>query len=458
MGHADLIARKLHEVLTSLGHPCTLHGRTVELTRWSLRVDVMEGKENHSANGVIVMPAIISSHALLPHGFARELGVGLGDGPERAANNVAANWMLLFFPLLKFLLDDDAHDCTVHEEPLDHPADPQPYRLVAGPVSTVGFEKDSPGERIQSMLWNTFADLLLPQLSPGVHHIRCFAATMPDGPNADVFVDGAQWDQGTERLREFAQRLPAPDAASPLRSLKQHLMVRPSDLETGARREEAWCIARWTSALEGKMSVGSREQLPNVLLALFTSPRCSSDEQQWRSLLAKGLPEPAVEELISFLQSAAARVILEGKAQFSDTYYLVNQDTRHAVERRYDQTKVFTTGAEAFGLLMRQGLATEEIQSLAQWSAEMSGVRQAVASSGSFTGGRFTQMIHSTRAPIVGVDLDTLLAKPKAPNPPGGGIEASPAPRAPHQASMPAASVRSSRLSKPQGKRWWKIW
>lgn len=35
--------------------------------------------------------------------------------------------------------------------------------------------------------------------------------------------------------------------------------------------------------------------------------------------------------------------------QFSDTYYLVNQKTRQAVERRYDQTEVFTTGAEAFG-------------------------------------------------------------------------------------------------------------
>jgi hypothetical protein len=449
MAHAELIAKRLHDVLTSLGHPCTLEGRTLGVTRWSLRVEVVEGQENCSPNGVIIMPTIVASHPLLPHGFARELGVGLSDGLEQAANNVAANWMLLFFPLLKFLFEDDAHDCTVHEEPVDLPADRQPYRLVASAVWAVGFEKEGPGAHVsQSLLWNAFSDLLLPRLSPGVHHIRCFAAAMPDGRKADVFVDGAQWAEGTERLRELAQRLPTPDAASPIRSLKQQLLVRPSDLETGARREQEWCVARWTRALDRKIGPGSGEHLTSVLLALFTLPRCCSEEQQWQSLLGKGLAEPAVEELISFLQSAAARVLLDGKAQFSDTYYLVNQRTRLAVERRYDQTSIFTTGLEAFGTLMRQGLATEEIQTLAQWSAEMSGVRQAIAKTGNFTGGRFTQMIHSTRAPIAGVDLDTLLSKPKPPQPP---------PR-PQALRRPPPPVRSNASSKAAGKPWWKIW
>lgn len=46
----------------------------------------------------------------------------------------------------------------------------------------------------------------------------------------------------------------------------------------------------------------------------------------------------------------------------------------------------------------------------------MSGVRQALAKTGKFTGGRFTQMIHSTHAPIAGVDLDMLLSKPQPAN------------------------------------------
>ena len=200
----------------------------------------------------------------------------------------------------------------------------------------------------QSLLWNAFSGALLPTLSPGVHHIRCYVAAMPDGCNADVFVDGTEWPEGGKRLRELARTFPAPDVANPIRSLKQHLLVRPSDLETGARREEVWQITRWSSALAEHMDPASSAILPNILLALIIMGRATSDEQQRRSLGERNLQEPLIDELISFLQSAAARVLLKGKAEFSETYYLANTRTRQAVERRYDETPVFATGVRVF--------------------------------------------------------------------------------------------------------------
>lgn len=220
-------------------------GAIIQLTRWSLRVHVVEGQtKRNDHNATVIMPAIVATHGLLPHGFARELGVGIDKTIEQAANNVVANWMLLFFPLMEFLFEDSSHDCTVHEEPIDLPSDPQPYRLVGSPVWSMGFEQfGQPEGMSQSLLWNAFSGALLPTLSPGVHHIRCYVAAMPDGCNADVFVDGTEWPEGGKRLRELARTFPAPDVANPIRSLKQHLLVRPSDLETGARREEVWQIA-----------------------------------------------------------------------------------------------------------------------------------------------------------------------------------------------------------------------
>jgi hypothetical protein len=96
--HADLIAQRINHVLHSLGHESTLHDCAITIPKWRLRVDVHEGETREHSNGFAIFPAIISAHHLLPRGFARELGVGIGDSVQRAADAVSTNWMLLFFP------------------------------------------------------------------------------------------------------------------------------------------------------------------------------------------------------------------------------------------------------------------------------------------------------------------------------------------------------------------------
>jgi hypothetical protein len=278
----------------------------------------------------------------------------------------------------------------------------------------VGFERDDmpPSGISQSLLWNTFCESLLAGLKPGVHHIRCYVAKMPDGAKADVFVDAVEWAEGSQHLRKIAEGLPESTAAKPVRALKQHLMVRPDDVAAAAAANERLQMAEWAASLDQRVSEQTRTRMADVLTALCVMGRYGAAPEQEQALIERGLTVHVAEALVSFLQSAAARVLLQGQAEFSETYFLVNQQTRKGIECRYDKTPEFAAGVEIFGKLREMKLAEPEIEFVASASAEMSGVRQALAERGSFSGGKFTQMMHSTTSQLVdGVDVDVLLAR-----------------------------------------------
>ncbi|MEN6625045.1 MAG: DUF6348 family protein [Candidatus Sumerlaeia bacterium] len=421
MGHTERIAQEIAGCLKTAGHECETRGSMLTITRWGVRVSVTEGGARENPGRVTLTPTITACHPRLPKGFARELAVGLGETEQDAIGSIAFYWMLLFFPTLKFLFDEHPHDCAVVEAPVALARDDsQPYRLIAGPVQMVGFGdgKQQPEQLSQTLLWNSFSDLLLPALSPGVHHVRCYAGSYGEEVSADVFVDGEEWPEGGERLARLAGDFPAPDDENPVHSLKQHLLVRPEDLGAGADRELKAQVAEWAAAVEDGIDASRRQLLPDVLRALFVMARHGADEQAEQEIVRQGTPPAAAAALLTFIPSAAARVILPKTIRFSETYYWANYETRRAAERRYDQTPLFMAALETCSLLAGRQLAGHEITAAASTSAEVGSVLEAAEKELKIDGFRFTSIIHQTTEPVDGEDLDQLMAQFSPPKKP----------------------------------------
>lgn len=418
MTHGQMIAQKTADVLKSIGYDCVAQGGTFTLPKWGLQVDVYDGKKNEQPGRVAIFPEIVALHRYLPGGFARELGVGLATTLEDAAGRVSANWMLLFFPLMKFMFDAQPHDCLVFDQPIHLPAAPADagFKLFAGPVQTVGFENTAAPEGVrQTLLWDAFRDALLPGLRPGVHHIRCYAGRMPDGPRADVFLDGQEWAEGSRRLQQLAQTfLPAPDERNPMFALKQHLLIRPSNLESAFDWEWADRTAAWAASVKDQIDPAHRAHVEAILDGLFAMARYRDEAASERALIARGIPALVAGQLTAFLPSAAARVLLAGKVGFSETYFWRNVTTNRAVERRYDQTPLFTAAVAIFHALYTSRVAAVEVSQVGYTSAEMNGVAKVMEKGGKIEKLRFSTMIHSTHEPVDGEDLDQLMAA-KAP-------------------------------------------
>lgn len=440
MGHCELIARKTADVLRSIGYDCDPgdNDSTLVIRKWGARVSVLEGNAREEPGRVALFPAIVVFHRHLPGGWARELAVGMGATTADAVDAISASWMLLFFAPLKFLFDPHPHDCTVHEQPLDLPQFPgAAYRLLAGPLQMVGFgEAGQVKDVSQSVLWNAVADLLQPRLGRGVHHVRCYVGKFGGKVSADVFVDGEEWPDGSSRLRELAATFPEPDDAHPIYALKQHLFVRPEDLQAEAAAAQSEQVAGWQAAIGDQIEPTHRELAPHVLRGVHVFARAgwADEDERERTLIERGTRPDVAAALVAFLPSAAARLVLDGQVEFSPTYHWKNRRTGRAVERHYDQTPAFTAALHILRLLKQHGFA-DAVEAVASGSAEMNGARQALAQQGKLTGARFTAMIHHTDEDVDG----EVLAPPTTP---------APRDRPPDAPSRPIA----------RAKPWWKFW
>jgi hypothetical protein len=292
------------------------------------------------------------------------------------------------------------------------------------------------------MLWEAFRDVLHSQLRPGVHHIRCYGGRSPQGISADVFLDGIEWPEGSQHLRDFAQRLlPEPDGQRFMSAVKQHLLIRPADLAAAVAWERADRTAAWATAAHARIDQVHLPQLELVLHGLFVMARHFSEEDSERALIGQGVPETLARQLTAFLPSAAARIVLEGKAQFSETYFWRNAQTNRAVERRYDQTPLFTAAVAVFKALYSAEEAGNEIYRIGSSSAEFNAVVQAMQKGEKLEKSRFTSMIHTTSEPVDGDDIEQLMAA-KIPSKPA-------VPSAPPALPAPAPTSRRPK---------WKFW
>lgn len=416
MAHAGMIASKLSKGLNETGHECRVEDEGVLLLpKWDLQVEVAEGQEQAENGTVAIMTEVFARHRLLPKGYARELAVGLARSHEDAAGTIAAGWLLLFLPPLKFLFEEHPHDCFVHEEPVDIPhALGLGYRLLAGPVQSTGFDADDGGANPvvrQTVFWDALRDVVTPHIGHGVHHVRCYTCRTLEGVEADVFLDAEEWPEGSDRLRRIAEAFPAPTDVAPIYALKQHLIIRPDDLEDGLEREQAERARVWSEALRPYLKGRHAGELPQVLRALFVMSRRGSPESHEGALLRAGVPAMVASRLVTFLPSAAVRASMGGRVKFPDTYLWTNHEAQLAVERRYDETGIFTAADEILSSLRRAGLAEHEILAVAGTSAEMRVILQAMEKGAKPESLRLTMTIHQTDEHVDGEDLNAIVGR-----------------------------------------------
>ena len=416
MSHDKLLLDKLADVLRAV-RPVERQEYFLLLPDWKLRLHAEDCRVQEHPCGCMVQGSLVACHPYLPGGFVRELLVGVGSDLNDAVGRGILGWCLLVLPTLKFIFEDDPHDCLVNVEDILLPnASQAECRLIEGPVQPMGFSDPGPTEAIQSRLVNTFRDQLLPALGDGVHHLRCFACKTAEGASADVFLNGTEWAEGSKRLQEHASGFPEPDEANPIYSLKQHLLVRPVDLPAGLSEEMRRQLDQWQKAVAAPAESSVREALPAVLRATYLiGRRHAFSEREYEDVLkADGMSATLADQLAAFLPSAAAWVLMKGKVRFCEEYLWTNSLTNRAVRRRYDQTPVFMAALHAYAELARQGMASQEISTVARTSAEMNGISQALAKGTNLDGARITLMIVHTREPVDGEDLNVLLGRSRS--------------------------------------------
>jgi hypothetical protein len=391
----------------------------------------------------MVTPSIETRHSVFPNGLARELGVGRGTTAQEAADMVSANWALLFRPLLKFMFEDNPHDCLVAQWPLELPGDKgYAYRVLAGPLQFMGFDaKSAQASARQDCLFKTFADALVPKLSPGVHHLRCYVGAFADGVQGDVFVDGEEWPECSALLRQLGDTFPAVTDENPMYTYKQHLLVRPEDLGAGQRRTADHFVRVHAAAIESKVSAAHRPLLETILRGLYETQRFLDHDQANAPLLASGIDELTLGRMASFLPSACARVVLGNAPRYSDTYVLRDIQTNQAVERRYDQTPVFMAALEIAQSLWDAKLAIVQVYEIGLTSAELNSVLKAGIKKEQLNTLSLTCTIHSTGEPVEGRPLDEVFAGMERLNPAA-------------KSALKAAVPVQQRAKRP----WWRFW
>ena len=253
-----------------------------------------------------------------------------------------------------------------------------------------------------------FRDLVIPDLSRGVHHVRCYVGRFADGVRADVFVNGEECKEASSRLAQLAEEFPEPDERHPIMAMKQHLLLRPADLEADFREEMEETVAAWRTVVGDRVEGADETMVGYVLRGLFVMSRDWGGERE-AALVREGVPRDVAARLISFMESAAARVVLGDRVEYSPTYYWANHRTRRAVERRYDQTAEFMAALRVMRALREAGVAQKEIGAVASGSAEVGLVEQAIAQTGKFTGGKIAAMMHGTNEAVEGEDLEVAM-------------------------------------------------
>ena len=305
------------------------------------------------------------------------------------------------------------------------------YRIVAGPVQTNGID-GSAGHIGQTKLWDAVSDLLLPKIRHGVHHLRFFTGRTGQGVSGDVFLDGSMWEEGSERVRELAKTLPEPTSEQPMVTLKQHLFLRTKDIAASVHRAEQEKLQIWGETLAPRIDPKHKPLVDAVMTGLRVMSQPGTHEQHEQELIQRGVEAETAGRLINFLESAAARVCLEDRIGFCDTYFLVNNKTEQAVERRYDQTPVYMAAVQVCTILRSAGLAEDEIEAVASSSAEWNVLKQVMQKGTKPDGGKLTEMIHYTSEPVEGEKLSVLRSHGEVPPP--------------------------EKKTPPEKKPWWRFW
>jgi len=265
-----------------------------------------------------------------------------------------------------------------------------------------------------------------------VHHLRFFTGRTGQGVSGDVFLDGSMWEEGSERVRELAKTLPEPTSEQPMVTLKQHLFLRTKDIAASVHRAEQEKLQIWGETLAPRIDPKHKPLVDAVMTGLRVMSQPGTHEQHEQELNQRGVEAETAGRLINFLESAAARVCLEDRIGFCDTYFLVNNKTEQAVERRYDQTPVYMAAVQMCTILRSAGLAEDEIDAVASSSAEWNVLKQVMQKGTKPDGGKLTEMIHYTSEPVEGEKLSVLRSHGEVPPP--------------------------EKKTPPEKKPWWRFW
>jgi hypothetical protein len=203
----------------------------------------------------------------------------------------------------------------------------------------------------------------------------------------------------------------------------------------GVAEAEAHQIERWREAVCGRLSERTEQLLSDVLRGIYALGRAHLEADEDTLLKQRGIDEPRSSELVLFLPSAAARVMLRDKMEFTDSYLLANPQAQRGRICRYENTPVFLAAVEVMRHLHEAQVARDYLEPLLEQSAEKKTYDGLLEKGAQRI--RMSRVAHMTRLPIEdGEPLDELLKK------------LAPAPAAPH---APLAC-------RPAKKPWWKLW
>lgn len=432
MGYEECLATAFVEKLKSKDDGWVSSGKSVHNDRLFVSISFVQAQARPAGEGVMLTVAVQTRHRYFPDGQLVEVSIGFGKNDDAAAASVARTWMTEHYPIVLYLVEPGAHESSVFVETINLPFASQRYELISSQLLIRGQGDSSELQIEDSRFWEEVKDLVMPEIKLGVHHLRCFASRAANKPVGDVWFDAREWPEASRRALALAEALPVP-AETEIMTYKQHLILKPIDIELGYREVGEAKAGEWRKVIVDGLSEEARKFAYPVLLGVYVMSKPGSVKQYEALMKSFGLDSKLVHEIACMLSSISGRWLLSkmyDSLELPDSFIWVNVDSGRGMEVRYEDYPLARACQEIVTTMASKRCAGSELMTIAMDSSEANAANNVLAKSGtkSLKKARLLPSICWTEEPFEGEDLSEI----------GKRFEAR----------------RASRRPKP----WWKFW
>lgn len=432
MGYEDCLATAFVDKLKTKDDGWVSSGKSVHNDRLFVSIAFVQSELTRSGETFMLTVAVQTRHRYFPDGQLIEVTIGFGEDDDAAVSEVARVWMNQHYPIVRYLIEPDAQKCDVYVESISLPFATQRYELISSPLLMRGQGTPDDSQIEDTRFWNELKDLVVPEIKNGVHHLRCFASRAEDEPIGDVWFDGREWPEASQRMRAMAgtfNRL----TQDKFLTYKQHLVLKPIDIELGYREVGEAKAGEWRKVIVDGLGEEARKFAYPVLLGVYVMSKRGSDKQYEALMKSFGLDSKLVHEIACMLSSSSGRWLLSemyDSLELPDSFMWVNVDSGRGMEVRYEDYPLARACQEIVTTMVSRRCAGSELMTIAMNSSEANAANNVLAKSGttSLKKARLLPSICWTEEPFEGEDLSEI----------GKRFEAR----------------RASRRPKP----WWKFW
>ena len=368
-------AQALKGKFEAVNHPADVTDDILRIDHWHMMVRMIAEQIDKSRNNVSVSYRAITFCDRLTYPVV-DYAIGWGKTLEEANKMAAEMYMGSVFPVIHSICCVNQCGYGIEQSEM-YASDretglPRDWRLIRGPGVRINCDESVISEELFArMLEDKIHELAS---GSGSYWFKCFVGQLGENVDADCYVNNVSEVDYKNRFVEFGHTLPENVTC------KQHLLLYPVDPELIAQHRAAR-QQLWIDSLDDIHPAVSSDDLEKVLMGFrLFSDFAGMDESflRWQ-LQTVGVESRDALRLVSFLPAVCARNYWRPQGvQFSDEYTLINYDQKSCETRSLVTDEIYLAAEEVYRIWNCEGIETELLASVRDFSAESSGLYQCI--------------------------------------------------------------------------------